>query len=409
MDVSALREHAHFRRLFAAQLLSQIGTEITFVALLTQVYSITGSSLQTGLLGLARFGPTMVFSLLGGAIADATDRRHLLIGVQLLMLGVSGGLALVSATMTPPVWLLFVLAALGSTFAAVDGPARTAVIPALVDESTLRSAIQLREVLTQSGRLFGPVLGGLLVAHAGYAAAYAIDAATFLLAFVLFLGLPSLVPQQRRRFELSSISEGLRFVGARPVVASIFYADIVAMVLGMPRAIFPAMAAEMYGASDQEVPALVGLMLAAIAAGAIAGLLLGGLYRSIHREGLAVLVSVAVWGAAMAAFGVTPWLWLGLVFLAVGGWADMVSALFRQTMLIESVPDELRGRLSAVHIMVVTGGPPLGDFRAGASADAVGLRPSIVVGGLACVAGMAWLAWRVPGFRRYERPSPPSQ
>jgi hypothetical protein len=230
-----------------------------------------------------------------------------------------------------------------------------------------------------------------------------VDAASFALAFVLFLGLPSLVPTHRRRFELSSITEGLRFVGTRPVLAATFYADLVAMVFGMPRAIFPAMGEEVYhvGAAG------VGLLYAAPAAGAMVGLLFAGALRNVRREGRAVLVSVAVWGAATAAFGLSSSLAVGLLLLGIAGWADMISALFRQTILFQIVPDELRGRMSAVHIMVVTGGPPVGDFEAGVAAEVLGLRASVVAGGLACVAGMAALGAAIPAFRRYEAPAPP--
>jgi MFS family permease len=402
LDVSALREHAAFRRMFAAQLLSQIGTQVTVVALMYQVYQLTDSTLMVGLLGLVQFAPTMVFALLGGAIADAMDRRKLLLLVQVLMFCVSGALTL-GALGEPPLWLLYVIAAFGAAFAAVDGPARTAVIPSLVDEHTLRSAIQLREVLTQSGRVFGPVAGGFLIAQVGLAAAYAVDAASFAIAFLLFLGLPSLRPEQRRRFELSSITEGLKFVGTRPVLAATFYADLVAMILGMPRAVFPAFQEDVFHAG----PEVLGMLYAAPAAGAMLGLLLGGLYRNVRREGLAVIVSVAVWGLATAAFALSPWLWLGLALLAIAGWADMVSALFRQTILMETVPDELRGRMSAVHIMIVTGGPPLGDLRAGATAEAWGIRPATIAGGLACAAGMVALAARIPAFTGYLRPEQP--
>lgn len=400
IDVSALRTSPAFRRLFAAQLVSQVGSQVTAVALLYQAWVMTHSPLKVGLVGVAQVVPTVVFALAGGAIADAVDRRRLLLAVQVGMCGASLALAAL-ATGSPPLWAVYALAAVSAALAAVDGPARTAVIPTLVDEATLRSAVQLREVLTQSGRVFGPVLAGALIANVSLAAAYAVDAATFVFAFTLFLGLPRLRPPVTRRAGLGSIVEGLAYVRSNRVLASTFVADLVAMVIGMPRALFPALALDVFGVGAQGL----GYLYAAPAAGALLGLALGGLTGRVHREGRAVLIAVAGWGAAIALFGVTPWFWPAVALLAVAGWADMISAIFRQTILLATVPDELRGRMSSVHIMVVTGGPPLGDFEAGAVADVAGLRASIVIGGLGCVAGMGVLAAAVPEFRRWVDPA----
>ena len=403
LDVRALRSSPAFRRLFTAQLLSQIGSEITLVTLIVQVYRLTHSTLAVGMIGAAAVIPTLVFALAGGAIADAVDRKKLLVGIQVGMMGVSATLA-VLAQGSPPVWTLYALAALLSTFAAVDGPTRTAVIPSLVAPDELRSAIQLREVLTQGGRMIGPVMGGLLITTFGLSTAYAVDAATFAIAFALFLGLPKLIPETRRRFEVGAIIEAFTFVGARPVLAATFIADLFAMVLGQQRALFPAYALHVFHSSD----ASVGYLIAAPATGAVVGLLFAGLTERVRREGLAVLVSVSVWGLAIAAFSQTSTLWVAIAVLAIAGWADMISAIFRQTILLETVPDELRGRMSAVHIMVVTGGPRAGDFQAGAMAELVGIRTASLVGGLGCVAGMGLLAWRNPQFRRWTRPDAPT-
>ncbi len=406
IDITALRTSAAFRRLFTAQLVSSIGSQVTLVALFFQVYELTGSTLSVGMLGLVMVAPTLTLALMGGAIADAMDRRKLLVLVQVAMAATSLTLAWLATHDRPPLWALYVLAAVASSFAAVDGPARTAVIPMLVDQATLRSAVQLREVLTQSGRTFGPILGGVLIAQVSLPAAYLLDTATFAVAFVLFLGLPPLVPDSRRRFELSSIVEAVRFVGARPVLAATFWADLVAMILGQQRALFPAYAATAFGAATRsEIAFTTGLLFAAPSAGAMVGLLFMGLFRNVSREGLAVLVAVGVWGACIALFALTPWLWGALVLLAIAGAADMVSAIFRQTILLTIVPDELRGRMSAVHIMVVTGGPPVGDFAAGSVGDVIGIRPTSLLGGLGVVAGMGVLAARIPTFARWRTPT----
>jgi MFS family permease len=400
LDVTALRVSAPFRRLFTAQLVSSIGSQVTLVALFYQVYDITESTLQVGLLGLAMVVPTLCLALLGGAIADSMDRRKLLVVVQVAMAAASLTLAWLATLDAPPLWALYALAATVSSFAAIDGPARTAVIPMLVDAATLRSAVQLREVLTQAGRTFGPIVGGILIAQVSLPAAYLLDTATFVVAFVLFLGLPKLVPETRRRFELSSITEAFGFVRSRPVLAATFWADLIAMILGQQRALFPAYAATVFGGGATTL----GLLFAAPSAGAMVGLLFMGLFRNVQREGLAVLIAVSAWGGFIALFALSPWLWLALLFLALAGAADMVSAIFRQTILLTIVPDELRGRMSAVHIMVVTGGPPVGDMVSGTMGELVGIRTSSLIGGLGVIVGMVVLARRIPEFARWRIP-----
>ncbi|MCW2928292.1 MAG: Major facilitator protein [Thermoleophilia bacterium] len=387
--------------MFSAQLVSSIGSQVTLVALFFQVHEITGSTFRVGLLGLAMVVPTLCLALLGGAIADSMDRRKLLVVVQVAMCATSATLCWLATFDSPPLWALYALAAATSSFAAIDGPARTAVIPMLVDAATLRSAVQLREVLTQSGRTFGPIVGGVLIATIGLQYAYAVDAASFALAFTLFLGLPPLVPETRRKFELSSVTEGLKFVAARPILAATFYADIIAMILGQQRALFPAYAEDVFGGGAITFS----LLVAAPSAGAMVGTLFLGLFRNVQREGRAVLVSVGAWGACIALFSQSPWLWLALGFLALAGAADMVSAVFRQTILLTMVPDELRGRMSAVHIMVVTGGPPIGDLTSGSAGEAFGLRPSSLAGGLGVIGGMLLLANRIPGFAAWRDPA----
>jgi MFS family permease len=387
--------------MFGAQLVSSIGSQVTLVTLFYQVYHLNKSTFEVGLLGLFMVVPTMCVALLGGAIADAMDRRKLLIFTQVAMASVSLSLALLAGTDRPPLWALYLLGALGSSFAAIDGPTRSAVIPALVDAATLRSAIQLREVLTQSGRTFGPLIGGVLIQTIGVQAAYFADVASFAVAFTLFLGLPSLMPETRRKFEFSSIVEAVHFVGARPVLAASFYADIIAMVFGQQRALFPAYADQVFDTN----PFAYSLLFAAPSAGALVGTMFLGLFRNVQREGLAVLVAVGAWGACIALFALSPWLGMALAFLALAGAADMVSAIFRQTILLTTVPDELRGRMSSVHIMVVTGGPPVGDMLSGTLGETIGIRQSSLFGGLACIGGVLVLANRVPEFARWRDPN----
>jgi hypothetical protein len=254
-------------------------------------------------------------------------------------------------------------------------------------------------VLTQAGRTFGPLIGGALIAFVSLPAAYALDAFTFLIAFALFVGLPRLVPEVRRKFELSSITEALGFVRQRPVLAATFWADLIAMIFGQQRVLYPA-----YAVAFGVGAAGYGVIAAAPAAGALIGLMFMGVFRHVRRDGLAVIIAVSVWGAAIALFSLAPWMWIGVLALGVAGAADMVSAIFRQTILLTIVPDELRGRMSAVHIMVVTGGPPIGDAVSGSVAEVIGIRPTTFLGGMAVIGGMVTLAWRVPSFTGWRSP-----
>ena len=401
IDVTALRVSVPFRRMFTAQMISSIGSQVTLVALFFQVHDLTHSTFKVGLLGLVMVVPTLTLALLGGAIADSMDRRRLLVLVQVAMLVTSGTLTVLAFADDPPLWALYALAAATSSFAAIDGPTRSAVIPMLVDAATLRSAVQLREVLTQSGRTFGPLVGGALIALVGLPAAYLLDTVSFAVAFTLFLGLPPLVPETRRRFELSSVTEGLRFVASRPILAATFWADLVAMILGQQRALFPSYAEDVFGGGAFTFS----LLMAAPSAGAMVGVCFLGVVRNVQREGRAVLLSVATWGLFIALFSLSPWLPLALACLAIAGAADMVSAVFRQTILLSIVPDELRGRMSSVHIMVVTGGPPIGDGVAGSGGELLGLRHTSLLGGLGVIAGMLVLATRIPGFARWRDPA----
>lgn len=400
LDISALRNFPAFRRLFTAQLLSQVGSQITAVTIMVQVFRMTDSTLMVGLVGAAQIIPLVCFSLVGGAIADAVDRRTLLQIAQFFMFLTSGTLAIL-AMGDPPLWAIYVLAALGAGLAAVEAPTRSAIMPMLVDDTHLRSMVQMREVVTQSGRVGGPLLAGVLIASFDLTIAYAVDAVSFLIALFLCFGLPNLTPASKRRFELSSIVESLSFVKSSPVLATTFIADLIAMVFGLPRAVFPELADTM-GVGEVGL----GFLYAAPAAGAMIGIAFGGLTNRVTREGYAVIVAIGIWGTAIACVGFSKVFILSLALLAVAGAADMVSAIFRQAILLQIVPDNLRGRMSAAHIMVVTGGPPLGDVEAGVAAHVFGARESIVIGGAVCVGGISLLALRVPSFRHWVRIHP---
>ena len=398
-DVTPLRESAAFRRLFVGQLVSFLGTQITIVAVAVHVYELTESSFAVGLVSLVQLPPLLIGSLIGGAIADSTDRRRLLAIMQILLAISTAGLAVNAMFSDPALWPLYAFTAVAAAFSGVDRPARSAVIPAVVARAQVPAAFALWQIHLTLGLAVGPAVGGLLVARGGLATAYWVDVATFGLALIAVLGLPPLPPEGGgTRVTRSSILDGLRYVRTNRALQGTFVIDINAMVLGMPRALFPALGATVFGGGAQTV----GLLFAAPGTGALLGALTSGWVSQVRRQGLAVLVAVALWGAAIAAFGLTTWLPLALFLLGLAGAADVVSAVFRNTILQLAVPDALRGRLSALHIAVVTGGPRLGDAESGAVAALAGNRVSVVSGGLGCLLGVVAVAWLYPQLTRYR-------
>jgi MFS family permease len=398
-DLTPLRASRDFRLLFAGNSVSYLGRQLTVVAIPFQVFTITDSSLAVGMIGLVTLVPLVVLSLAGGAIADAVDRRKLLIVTQLLSAATSAGLALNAMSASPRLWPIYLLAALSAGLSGVDLPARNAMIPNLVGRQLYPSAAALGQVQFQIGQVAGPALAGLIISQVSLAAAYWIDVVSFGAAVAALLLIAPQPPEGGgTRASLASIKEGLRYVKGRRLLVGTFLIDIDAMVFGMPRALFPALGTGFFGGG----PLTVGLLYAAPGAGALVGALLTGWVGGVRRQGRAVIIAVIVWGGAIAAFGLVPWLPLGLFMLALAGAADVVSAVFRNTILQLSVPDGLRGRLSSVHIAVVTGGPQLGDAEAGAVAAVTSPRFSVVSGGLACILGVLALVRWVPELARYD-------
>ncbi len=397
-DITPLRESRQYRLLFLSEGFAFLGSQITVVAVPLQIYLMTHSSLAVGLVGLAQLGPILLFSLVGGAIVDAVDRRRLMIWVQLVRGLLSAGLAWNALTPHPTLWPLYVLTAVSAGLSAVDGPAQMAAAPALVRRDQVPAAAALHQIMTQLGQVAGPAAAGLIVAKANLSTAYAIDFGTFTIAALLSLGLRRLPPGEGAvdRPGMSSLWEGLRFLRGRRALTGTFVVDLNAMVFGMPRALFPALGTGLFGGGATTV----GLLYAAPGAGALIGAVSAGWVGRVRRQGRAVLLAVVAWGLAITVFGLSAWLPLALAMLAVAGAADVFSAVFRNTILQLTVPDGLRGRLSAIHIAVVTGGPRLGDLEAGGVAAIAGPRFSVVSGGLACLAGVALIAWRIPQIDR---------
>ncbi|MGW4648480.1 MFS transporter [Kitasatospora sp. NPDC004289] len=406
-DLSPLREHPDYRRLWTGQAVSAIGQQMTAVAVSVQVFQLTESTFATGLVGLFSLVPLVVLGLFGGAIADTVDRR-------LLGLFGSAGLAVTSAVLAVQalldlrsVPLLYAMVAVQAGFFALSSPARSAMIPRLVPSHQLPAANALGSMSMNLGTTVGPLVGGLLIGTLGVQSAYLVDTVAFSGVLYAMWRLPAMLPGDGTSAsgtakKRASVLDGLRFLRSRPNLRTSFVADLIAMILASPRALFPAIAVGVYHGG----PGTVGLLVTAAAAGALTGALFSGWVSRVHRHGTAIIAGVAAWGLAIAAFGLTTHLWLGLLALAAAGAADSVSMIFRNTILQVGAPDDMRGRLQGVFIVVVAGGPRLGDFFAGTTASLTSTTTALLIGGLACIAAVLLLAALRPAFLHYDARHP---
>jgi MFS family permease len=405
-DITPLRESPPFRRLFVGQAVSAIGTQVTQVAVPLQVYAITKSSLDVGLIGFASFVPLLVFGLYGGAIADSVDRRKLLILTSTATMVMSVVLLAQAAAHLNQLWLLYLCVVVQSGFAAVSTPTRGAIVPHLVGRRQLAAANTLIYGSFQLAVILGPLVAGVTVSAGGFGTAYSVDVVTFVAAFYAAVRLPRMPPEGKTKTaSFGAVVEGLRFLSVRPVILMTFLVDINAMLFSSPRALFPALAAHRFGGGAHTA----GYLYAAPGVGALLVAAVGGLISRVHRQGVGITLSIAVWAVAIVGFGWTSSLWLALLMLALAGAADTVSAVYRSTMLQVATPNAMQGRLQGVYSVVVTGGTRLGDIRAGAVGSVISPQASVMAGGLACLAGLAILVAAVPAFLRYDarRVAPP--
>jgi MFS family permease len=404
VDIGPLRRHRDFRLLWTGELVSQAGTQIGLVAVFIQVFELTDSAAAVGAIGLAQLGPLIVMTLLGAPLIDRFDRRRLLLVAAAGQAVASALLFLGALAGEPPLALVYAASGLAGGLGGFALSTRSAATPNTVPTAELSPAIALNQVMWQTGQIVGPAVGGVLVARAGLPWAYGLDIASFA-GVILTTALMSPQPPRNGGVATSAgwqgVVEGIRYLKGRRVLQSIFTADLVAMIFGMPRALFPVLALTQFHRGEE----VVGALFSSVAVGALVGALTAGWVGRIRRQGLAVLVAIGVWGLGITAFGlVGDLLWLAFACLAVAGAADVISAVFRGTILQQSTPDALRGRLSSLNIVVVAGGPRLGDFEAGLVATAFTPTVSVVSGGLACVVGVVVLAAAVPEFARYEAP-----
>ncbi|HEX6517336.1 MAG TPA: MFS transporter [Nocardioidaceae bacterium] len=402
-DIRPLQVSAPYRRLFFGNTVAQLGQQMTNVAVAIQVYALTHSSFYVGMVGIFALVPLVSLGLYGGAFADAMDRRTLALLASAGLWAVSIALAVQAYLGLGSVWFVFGCVAVQSGFYALNNPARSAMVPRLLDKELMPAAGALNMASFNLGFTFGPMIGALLIRWHGFAAAYTVDVVTFSAAYYALLRMPKMPPlADSPRAGLRSVVDGLRFLRGAPNLRMTFVLDLCAMVLAQPRALFPALAYKVFGGGA----AVVGALQAAPAAGAVAAFLLSGWVGRVRRQGVAIVVAVLAYGAAVGGAGVTSLLWLAVLLLAMSGAADMVSAAYRSTILQVAAPDQLRGRIQGVFIVVVAGGPRAGDFLAGSVASVTGERLALVLGGLACIAGVLVAVAAQRGFLRYDAVHP---
>jgi MFS family permease len=403
-DTRPLRTPA-YRRLWTAGIVTVVGAQLTVVAVPTQIYLLTGSSAYVGLTGIFGLVPLVFFGLWGGAIADAVDRRVLLLLTGAGIAAMSLVLWVTAATGVGGVWLVLCLFAVQTAFLAVNQPTRSAVIPRLLPAEQLPAANALNMTVVQAGAVAGPLMAGVLIPVIGLPTLYLLDAVALLATLWATWRLPPVPPAapegRRQRAGVREIVDGFRYVALHKVLLVSFLIDIVAMGFGMPRVVFPEMAERTFGDPRGGGIAL-GLLFAAIPIGmVVAGLFSGWLHR-VSRQGVAVTVAICVWGAGVALFGLTHSLWLAVLFLAVAGAGDLVSSVYRSSMLQTVATDEMRGRMQGVFIVVVAGGPRIADLWHGPAAAAFGPGTAATAGGVAVIVAALAVVARYPQFWRYR-------
>lgn len=401
----------HFRRLWWTSIITVIGAQLTVIAVPAQIYALTRSSAYVGLTGLFGLVPLVIFGLWGGALADAFDRRTVLIVTTSGLVVTSAGFFAQAALGLDNVWLLLCLFAVQQAFFAINSPARQALLPQILPASLLPAANALGITVYQAGGIAGPLVGGALIPITGFAVLYLIDTVALLFTYVAVLPLPSLKPVGEVIVPgLRSVIDGFAYLGRHPVLLASFLVDIIAMVFGMPRALFPQIAHESFGGALEGGMAFAWLF-AGIPLGAVLGGLFSGWVSRVERQGWAIIIAISVWGLAMVGFGVAVWrgggvagvwLWVAVAMLVIGGIADMSSAAFRMSMLLAAADDNVRGRLQGVFIVVVAGGPRVADVAHGAVAAVIGTAATSAGGGALVVIGMMICVVAVPAFVRYR-------
>ena len=399
MDFRPLRRR-DYRLLFAAQAVSIVGSMMTYAALPYHMYRLTGSSLSVGVLGIVELLPLLATAFVGGALADALDRRRLGLVTDAALAAGSATLAILATVGTAP-WMLYAVAAWMSGVAALQRPALESLVPQLVPREEMSAAAGLTMLRGSIAMIAGPAIGGVLIASVGLAATYLVDVASYACSLACVYAMrPTPVADTAERPSLAAVREGFRYAASRQELVGTYVVDFIAMVFGMPLALFPALSDRFGGVSS------LGLLYAAPAVGALLASLASRWMRHVSKHGLGVLIAAAVWGVAIVAFGLSSRLWPALTWLAVAGGADGISGIFRMTMWNQTIPDTLRGRLASIEMVSYSSGPLLGHFEAGAVAAAFGVTASVVSGGVLCVIGVIGCGLALPRFVGYDARRP---
>ncbi|MFF9601325.1 MFS transporter [Streptomyces sp. NPDC014684] len=396
-DLAPWKASADFRRLWASGLISNFGSFLTFVALPVQLKELTGSAAAVGAIGAVELVPLIVFGLYGGALADALDKRRLIVWTEAGQGLLSAALLVDALLPRPAVWPLYLIAALSSALVSVQRPALDSLLPRIVAHEHLPAAASLNSLRWTVGGVAGPAVAGVVVAYAGLGWAYAADLLTFAVSLVFVVRIaPSPASHQAARPDLRAVAEGARYAWSRKELLGTYAVDLAAMFLAMPLAVLPFLADELHAEWA------LGLMYATFPLGALLVSLTSGWTSRVHRHGRMVVLSAALWGLAVAAAGMAGEVWLVLLLLTVAGGCDMVSGIFRGAMWNQTIPDELRGRLAGIELLSYSVGPQLGQVRSGGLAAWAGVRASVWSGGVLCVGAMGLLALCLPGLTAYD-------
>jgi len=396
VDTRPLRRR-EFRLLFAGQLVSRLGTMVTAVAVPYQLYQLTHSSLAVGLLGLVELCPVLAFAFLGGALADARDRRLMVLLTEIVFMATSALLMVNALLGHPLLWVIYGLAAIQAGLYALQRPSLDALLPRLVPESEMTAAGALASLRGSVGMVVGPALAGVLLAVAGLPVTYGVDVLTFavsLAALTLMRATPPAAGAERP--SLRRVAEGLRYARSRPDLLGTYAVDLIAMFFGMPEALYPAVASGLGGA------AVLGVLFSASAFGSMAAFATSGWTSRVHRHGWGVILAATSWGFAIIGFGIAASLPLAVLCLVGAGASDAVSGIFRTAIWNRTIPDSLRGRLASIELLSYSTGPLLGNAESGLLAALTSVRVSIVTGGVLCVVGCLACALALPAFRAFD-------
>ena len=397
VDISPLRKYPDFRRLWTSGLISYFGSMITYVALPFQIKELTNSYIAVGLMGAVELIPLIIFGLYGGVLADRVDRRKMILFTEFALMVMTFSLFINSQLAEPSLIWIYIVA---GSFAALDGlqrPSADAILPRLVGHADLPSASALMSLRWQTGVITGPALAGILLATAGTGTAYLVDVITFAISIIFILRVKSVKPTEKESAPtMKAMAEGIRYATSRKDLLGTYLVDLAAMFFAMPNALFP------FWADQLNATWALGLFYAAGTIGSVFVTLTSGWIKNYHHHGRAVFLAALGWGAAITLAGTTNSLFLILLFLALAGASDMVSALFRGAIWNQSIPDELRGRLAGIELLSYSVGPLGGQMRAGTFAAVTNLRTSVISGGLLCIGFVSIAAAALPKFRKYD-------